>query len=198
MSPTYSFPWRWPLSGEFTNAVYISKNLNGLLNALTNSNYWNWLDVRIMEAMAIYSGNPAAERTLKIYKEYVSAFKLEDVLPEIPVNIDPVSKYLTIEEKFNCSNIKELTVGDILKHRHIFSYEICDINANIPKLCSITTGCLQLVWSIPRECGPDAYKSAVVNVHKFENNSILYLKFEYYPTVHSPKCTVLHTTVPGM
>ena len=182
---------------EFTDAIFISHDLNGLLDVLTNSKYWNWLDVRIMEAMAIYSDNPAAERTLTNYKEYVSAFKLKDVLPEIPVHIDPNSGYVTIEEKFNCSDIKALTVGHILQHRYTFSYEICDINPNIPKLCSITTGCLQLLWSIPRECGLRVYKSALANVHKFENFCIIYLKIEYYPAICSSLYSHTNVTLPG-
>ena len=182
---------------EFTNAIFVSQDLNGLLDVLTNSEYWNWLDVRIMEAMAIYSDNPAAERTLTNYKEYVSAFKLKDVLPEIPVHIDPISEYVTIEEKFNRDDIKGLTVGDIFKHRYTFSYEICDINPNIPKLCSITTGCLQLLWSIPRECGPHVYISALANAHKFENFCILYLKIEYYPTIYSSLYSHTSVTLPG-
>ena len=191
-------PGSGQFSKEFTNAIFISKDLDGLLDVLTNSKYWNWLDVRIMEAMAIYSDNPAAERTLTNYIKYVSAFKLKDLLPEIPVHVDPISDYITIEEKFNCSDIKTVTVGDILKHRYTFSYEICDINPNIPKLCSITTGCLQLLWSIPRECGPHAYKSALGNTHKFGNSDIPYLKIEYYPTIYSSTYTHTSVTLPGM
>ena len=186
-------------SEEFTNAVFNSNDLNGLLDALTNFNHWNWLDVRIMEAMAIYTDNPAAERTLKNYKEYVSGFKLEDVLIKIPVNIDPSSKYITIEEKFNCSesDVKTLTVGDILEHQYTFSYKICGTNHNIIKLCSITTGCLRFMWSIPRECGADAYKAALANIHKFESNRILYLKFEYFPTIYSLSYSDNGVDLPG-
>ena len=182
---------------EFTNAIFFSKDLDDLLDTLTNSKYWNWLDVRIMEAMAIYSGNPAAERTLTNYIEYVSAFKLKDFLPDTPVYIDPVSEYVTIEEKFNCSNLKALTVGQILQHRYTFSYEICDVNPKIPKLCSITTGCLQLLWSIPRECSLHVYKSALSNAHKFETCDILYLKIEYYPTVYSAVYSHTVVALPG-
>ena len=149
-----------------------------------------------MEAMVIFSDNPAAKRILTNYKEYVSALTLEEVLPEIPVYIDPVSKYVTVEEKFSPSGgIKKLTVGHILKHRYIFSYDVCDINPNVPKLCSIKTGCLQLLWSIPRECASHAYKSALINIDKIE--SILYLKIEYYPTIYSLKYSLTGHTLPG-
>ena len=194
LQPTRS-PGVGQFSGDFTNAISRSEDLNELLDILTESNYWNWIDLRIMEAMVIFSDNPAAERTLKNYKEYVSAFTLEEVLPEIPVYIDPVSQYITIEEKFSQSGIKKLTVGHILKHRYVFSYEVCDINPNVPKLCSIKTGCLQLLWSIPRECASHAYKSASININKVE--SILYLKFEYYPTIYSLKYSPTGHTLPG-
>ena len=181
-------------SKEFTRAIFVSEDLNGLLYVLINFNYWNWLDVRIMESMAIYSGNPAAERTLTNYIKYVSAFKLKDVLPEIPVYIDRISEYATIEEKFNCSDLKALTVGDIFEHRYTFSHEILESDLNSPKLCSITTGCLQLLWSIPRECSRHAYKSALANAHKFEKIDVSYLKMEYYPTINPSHTGV---TLPG-
>ena len=148
-----------------------------------------------MEAMVIFSDNPAAERTLKNYEEYISAFTLEEVLPEIPVYIDPVSQYITIEEKLRHSGVKKLTVGHILKHRYIFSYDVCDISPNVPKLCSIKTGCLQLLWSIPRECASHAYKSALINIDKVEG--IVYLKIEYYPTIYSQKYSATSHISPG-
>ena len=148
-----------------------------------------------MEAMVNSLDNEEAVHTLECYKKYVSVLKLEDVLPEIPIHIDPVSKYVTIEEKINSSDGKSLTVGDILKHRHNFSYEICKLNPHIPKLCSIKTGCLQLLWSIPRKCASHVYKSALVNIHKVEN--ILYLKIEYYPTIYSPKYSLTSSILPG-
>ena len=182
-------------SKEFTDAIRVSEDFNGLLYVLINFSYWNWLDVRIMEKMAIYSGNPAAERTLANYIKYVSAFKLKDVLREIPVLFDQqISDYATIKEKFNCSDLKALTVGDIFKHRHTFNHEILDSNPNSAKLCSITTGCLQLLWSIPRECSLHAYKSALANAHKFEKCAVSYLKMEYYPTINPSHTGV---TLPG-
>ena len=170
---------------EFTEAISRSNNLEELLDVLSESNYWNWIDIRFMEAIVNSLEIPAANNTLKSYKSYVSAFKLEDVLPQIPVHLDAVGKYVTIEEKFSSSSAKTVTVGHILKHWHDFSYKVCDINPNIPKLCSINTGCFKLLWSIPRECALHAYKSALVNVKNFE--SILYLKIEYYPTIYSPE-----------
>lgn len=182
---------RSPVNGQFsmnfTDAISSSKDLDGLLDVLSESNYWNFIDIRIMEAMVVYSGNQAAKTTLENYVGYLSKFKLDDVLPKIPVCVDTYSKYATIEDKFNCINVNALTVGDILKHRCTFSYEICGIDPNIPKLCSIKTGCLQLMWSIPRECASNAYTSALANVHKFEIFGILYIKIEYYPTIYSPK-----------
>lgn len=171
--------------GEFTNAIISSKDLDELLDVFTMFNYWNWIDIRYVEVMVNSSDNQAAVRMFKSYKQYVSAFKLKDVLPKIPVCVHPSSKYATIEEKFSSSSGETLTVGHILKHQHNFSYKVCDINPYIPTLCSIKTGCLQLLWSIPREYAAHAYKSAFVNIHKFE--SILYIKIECYPTIYSLK-----------
>ena len=182
-------------SAEFTGAISKSTGLDELLDILTESNYWNWIDLRIMEAMVMSSDNSAAENTLKNYKEYVSAITLKKVLPEIPLHIDQYSEYVTIEEKFSPSNLKELTIGQILKHRYIFSYKVCDINPNVPKLCSIKTGCLQLLWSIPRECALHAYESAFVNINKIE--SILYIKIEYFPTIYSQNYSQIGQDLPG-
>jgi len=172
-------------SEEFSDAISNSKDLNKLLDVLAESNYWSWIDLRIMETMVVSLHNTVAERTFQNYKEYVSALKLEDVLPHVPVYFYPNSKFATVEDK--CSNTEEMTVGDILKHWYIFNYEVCGIKSNSLRLCSINTGCLQLLWSIPRECASDVYKSALVKNHKFEDINSLYLKIEYYPTIYSPK-----------
>ena len=182
-------------SAEFTGAISKSVDLDELLDILAESNYWNWIDLRIMEAMVMFSDNSAAESTLKSYKEYVSAITLEKALPEIPIYVDEYSKYVTIEEKFSPSSVKDLTIGQILSHRYIFSYEVLDINPNVPKLCSIKTGCLQLLWSIPRECALHAYKSAFVNIGKIE--SILYIKIEYFPTIYSQNYSQIGQDLPG-
>lgn len=181
---------------EVSLAISNSKDLDDLIHILINLSYWNWLNVDFMETMAICSGNPVAERTLRNFKNYVSALKLDDVLPDIPVHF-PSEKSTTIKEKFNC-DVKALTVGDILNHRYTFSYEVINTDPKITVLCSIKTGCLQLIWLIPGECALQAYQSALANVHKFDNNDILSVKIEYYPTIFSPKYSESSSALPGM
>lgn len=170
------------LPREFLDSIMRTKDINKLFDILADSHYWNWIDVRMMEAMVDVAEIPEAEQTLNNYKEFVSAFKIKEILPDLQVHV--VSKnYTTIKEKFKSSDEETLTVGDIVEHQFSLIYEMCDLRPLSSKLCSITTGCLELVWEIPNESALHAYKSALANRHKFDK--VLYLKIGNYPMICS-------------
>ena len=155
------------LPSHIVDAISSTKDINELFDTLANSHYWNWIDVRILEVMVDFAEIPEAEQTLNDYKEFVSSFKIKQILPDL--RFDLVSKnYTAIEDKFKSSDEEKLTVGDILEHQFYLAYEICDINPQSMKLRSIKTGCIELVLAIPEESTLHAYESALKNVHKFD------------------------------
>jgi len=171
------------LPADMVDEITRTSNINELFDTLAKSQYWNWIDVRMMEAMVDVADIPEAEQTLNNYKQFVSPFKIKTLLPDLQVHV--VSKnYATIMEKFKSSDEEALTVGDIVEHQFYLAYEICDLSPRSSKLCSIKTGCLYLVWEIPKESALHAYKSALANRHKF--NQILSLKIGNYKIIYSP------------
>ena len=171
------------LPSDIVDAISHTHNINELFDTLAKSHYWNWIDVRMLEVMVYVAEIPEAEQTLDDYKEFVSPFKIKQILPDL--RFDLVSKnYSTIKEKFKASDEEALTVGDILEHRFYLAYEICDIGPRSMRLSSIQTGCLELVLAIPKESTLHAYKSALKNVHKFGN--ICCLTIGNYPMIYSP------------
>lgn len=179
---------------DFVDAISRTHNINELFDTLAKSHYWNWIDVRILEVMVDVADIPEAEETLDEYKKFVSPFKIKQVLPYL--QFDLVSKdHTTIKEKFKSSDEEALTVGDILEHWFYLTYEICDVTRRSMRLCSIKTGCLELIFAIPKESTLHAYKSAVKNIHKFDK--IHSLVVGNYPMICPPGYSPLDL-VPGM
>lgn len=179
---------------EFVISIRCTNNINELFDVLADSHYWNFIDVRMMEAMVDVAEIPEAEQMLNDYKEFVSPFKIKQILPDLQLHV--VSKnYNTVEEKFKSSNEDTLTVGDILEHQFYLSRQIFNINSCTMKLCSIQTGCLQLILEIPKESTLHAYKSALANRHKFDK--VHSLKIGNYPMIYSPDYSPTDV-IPGM
>ena len=178
----------------FVDEISRTNNINELFDVLAKSHYWNWIDVRMMEAMVDVADIPEAEQMLNDYKDFVSPLKIKQILPDLQLHV--VSKnYTTIKEKFKSSDEDTLTVGDILEHQFYLAYQIFDIKLLPMKLCSIQTGCLQLILEIPNESALHAYKSALANRHKFDK--IHSLKIGNYPTIYSSDYSPTEV-VPGM
>jgi len=174
-------------SGEakLVRKIMKSNELKELLLVLTNSDYWNWLDTRLLEAMVNATELIEAKRTLEKYYEHISQLKLNKVFYDIPICLFSFSYYDTVEKKFD-KNKNELTVGDIRKHK--FHLEKLSKTADI-KLWKIKTGCLEFLWLIPKQCTKQVYDSALNDDYKFDD-ALMYTKIENFPTIFSPSYAV--------
>ena len=169
---------------KLVRKIMESSQLKDLLLILAGSDYWNWLDTHLLEAMVNATDIGEAKQTLENYHKHISTLSLDKVFHNIPVCLFSFSDYDTIEEKFD-KHKNELTVGDIRKYQ--FQLEKLSRTASI-KLRKIKTGCLEFLWLIPKQQVMQAYTSTLAShLDLYFATEIMYLRIGSYPTIFSPK-----------
>ena len=128
-------------------------SVNGLLDILTKSEYWNWFDTRLLTAVTQASGSPEAIKSLEKYKATYYRRKVSDLIL-CKYNIKPFKNFVPIVEKYKKDH-NELTIFDLQKHQ----YEIEKVVEGGLVLIEIKTGCVELTWQIPQELVYRAYTS---------------------------------------
>ena len=137
-----------------------TKSVDDMLDVLALSPYWNWFDTRLLQALVSASGSPEAEAMLEQFKQIYYARKVSEVLPCVIVR--PMKDSISFIEKFN-KDPKELTLLDLLQHKHVLEYEVMDVGENKIVLSSIRTGCIEITWQIPLDQVYQAYTSVKKN-----------------------------------
>ena len=112
------------------------------------SPYWNWFDTRLLQALVSASGSSEAEALLKQFKQIHYARRVNEILPY--VSVVPLKGSVIFIEKFH-KELHELTLLDIIKHKHILEYEVLDVGKRKLILSCIKTGCVELTWHVPQE-----------------------------------------------
>ena len=137
-----------------------TKSVDDMLDVLALSPYWNWFDTRLLQALVSASGSPEAEAMLEQFKQIYYVRKVSEVLPCVIVR--PIKDSISFIEKFN-KDPKELTLLDLLQHKHVLEYEVMDIGENKIVLSCIRTGCIEITWLIPLDRVYQAYTSVKKN-----------------------------------
>ena len=114
------------LPPDVVQEIKNAENLDDLLDILTVTEYWNWLDLRLLEALVVASGSSTALNILKKYKEIVYPKKLIDVLPIAPSK-EIRDAYFTKVVSIIGKNPNETTVADLIKFRSKLESVIMDI-----------------------------------------------------------------------
>ena len=188
-----------PRGVQFPDDLYqkikVAQDLDTLLDLLADSNYWSWVDLRLLETLIMSSGICEAKVIVKKYKEVIFSRKLSEVLNDLPVpqkkeHRDAYTAKVAskIEKEPN-----EVTVGDLSYYCNFLERVIMDINQSDCVLEHLDTGCLEIHWLIPTHYRFHAYKSALKNRHKFCDIHLQYLHIEPYPPIYDP-----FTIQPGM
>ena len=128
-----------------------TSSVNGLLDTLTKSEYWNWFDTRLLTAVTQASGSPEAIKSLEKYKTTYYNRKVSDL---ILCKIKPFKNFVPLVEKYK-KDPSKLTISDLQKHQ----YEIEKVVEGGLVLIEIKTGCVELKWQIPQELVYQAYTS---------------------------------------
>ena len=133
-----------------------TSSMNELLDMLAQSEYWNWFDTRLLEALTYASGSPEAIEMLEKFKKTFYPRKISEFMPYQLVK--PFKEFVSLQDKFD-KDPSELTVYDLLQHKYKLEYEMLDIDEGVLVLSCIKTGCVELTWQIPQELVYRAYTS---------------------------------------
>ena len=133
--------------------IQVTSSVNGLLDTLTNSEYWNWFDTRLLIAVTEASGSPEAIKSLEKYKAIYYNRKVNDLILG-KYKIKPFKNFVPVIEKYK-KDPSKVTIFELQKHQ----YEIEQILKGGIVLIKIKTGCIELTWQIPQELVYQAYTS---------------------------------------
>ena len=165
-----------------------AQKLETLLDELADSDYWNWVDLRLLDALIVSSGIREAKVLVDKYKEAIFPKKLSEVLDKLPLPQQKEQKeaYTTRVGSKIQKEPDEITVADLSHYCGILESVIMDINKGSCVLEHLDTGCLEIHWLIPSHCRFHAYKSALNNRHRFCEIHLQYLHIEPYPPIYDP------------
>ena len=133
-----------------------TSSMNELLDMLAESEYWNWFDTRLLEALTYASGSLEAIKMLEQFKKTFYPRKISEFIPYQLVK--PFKEFVSLQDKFD-KDPSELTVYDLLQHKFKLEHEVLDIDEGELVLSCIKTGCVELTWLIPQELIYQAYTS---------------------------------------
>ena len=176
------------LPNDLHKSIKAAEDLDALLDLLADSEYWNWVDLRLLEALVTSSSIQEAEILIQKYKEAIFPRKLSDILDKLPLpqQKDHKVAYTTKVGTKIQKEPNEVTVGDLSHYCNILEAVIMDINSGSCVLEHLDNGCLEIHWFIPVHYAFHAYKSALNNRHKFHDIHLEYLQIEPYPPVYDP------------
>ena len=181
-----------PRGVQFPDDLYKSiktaQDLDTLLDLLADSQYWSWVDLRLLETLVVSSGIREAKVLVNKYKEVIFSKKLSEVLDKMfmPQQKKHKDAYTSRVGSKIEKDPNEITVGDLSRFRAALEKVIMDINNGSCVLEHLTTGCLEIHWLIPTHCRFHAYKSALNNRHKFCDLHLQYLEIKPYPPIYDP------------
>ena len=173
------------LPDDLKTKIKDAKQLNDLLDALFESKYWNFADLRLIYMLVYSSCIREAKTLVDKYKEAFFGTKLIDVLQIFTKNTPKQCAEYTyrVAIKIN-KKPDEITVGDLAEYCTKLETVIMDINEGSCILDHIEEGCVKIHLLIPICCSYHAYKSALNNRCKFFIFHLEYLRIGSYAVIY--------------
>ena len=162
-------------------------SLDALLDALVESKYWNFADLRLVETLVMSSDIQEAKALIDKYKEVFFSVKLVDVLNSCIHTLLPKiqqNKYMSAVGSKISKEPDEITVADLSRYCTILETVIMDIHNGCCIPSHIEEGCIKIHWLIPIHYCLHAYKSALKNCQKFHSLHLEYLEIGSYPVIY--------------
>ena len=178
--------------------IKAAEGLDTLLDELAGTDYFTWVDLRLLDALIVSSGIHEAKVLVDKYKEAVFPRKLSEIIDKLllPKEKEQKDAYTAKVGTKIQKEPDEITVGDLSRYCSILESVIMDINNGECVLEHLGKGCLEIHWLIPVHYRFHAYKSALNNRHKFSVIHLQYLYIAPYPPIYDPftiQPTVLST-----
>ena len=135
------------MSSNVVHKIEEAKTFDTLYTMLTKSQYWNFLDTRMMEAMVNASMIPAAHESLENFKKAFFDMKLSEVVPDFVPVIPLKPGHTTMEETLD-KNPKQLTIFELHKHRFYLETELLETGTDTLGYRKIRVGSVIITWQI--------------------------------------------------
>ena len=179
------------LPADVVDKIQNAENLKTLLDVLTATKYWNWIDLRLLEALVVASGSSAAQDIIDKYKAAVYSKKLIEILQNAPSKETRDAYFTKIVSKVN-KNPEEVTVADLIEFRSKLETVIMEINKGTCALEHISNGSIEIHWYMPTHHIDHAYEAACLQRHKFHELHLVYLQIGNKPVIYDSQ--VVHSS----
>ena len=142
-------------SSEIIPVIKEANSFERLCSMLADTTYWNFLAIKMMEAMATASRIPAAQETIENFKKTHFSITLKKAAPYFPViNVKP--NHAELHEDLD-KDPNKMTIGELHKHRFYLETEVLKIGPNTCTICRIMIGSVAIVWQIHVEYAYQVY-----------------------------------------
>ena len=158
-------------SSDFIDEINATSTLHELFTVVKKSPYCNWMNVDLLEKMAVASCQPTAHQLVNNYKKAVSAKRIKDVFDQMPEMKIPQNYYSKVKEKWH-KEFNDVTVKDVIGHWSKLE-KIFDVEKPSLLLDRIIEGCVEFHWLIPSDLVCHARYSVLKNWNHL--NDIMYL-----------------------
>lgn len=166
-------------STDIEDKIENSENLTNLFKILSRCRqYWNWMNIRILEKMA--GNSSTAKQLIEKYKKRVFSTKVKDIMSAISNLEIPTKGYTEVKEKWN-KDFNDLTIRDVVKR-----WNEIEKKFNVKEtmlLKSITDGCVEICWLLPNNLVEDAICSATNNQQRRDDDQSGTSNQELFPEV---------------
>ena len=171
------------LPADVVDEIKNAENLKTLLDILTATKYWNWIDLRLLEALVVASGSTAAQDIVDKYKAAVYSKKLIEILQNAPSKEIRDAYFTKIVSKVD-KNPEEVTVADLIEFRSKLETVIMQINKGTCALEHISNGSIEIHWYMPTHHIDHAYEAACLQQYKFHELHLVCLQIGNKPVIY--------------
>ena len=133
-------------ANEIVPIIDGARSFHTLCTVLAKSPYWNFLDIRMMEAMAAASLIPAAQESVKNFKRTFFGMTLSEAAPYFP--IVPMKPAHTAITEVLAKDPSKMTIFELHKHRFYLETELLQTGSDTCTICRIVIGSVIITWQI--------------------------------------------------
>lgn len=133
-------------SNELVPIIDEAESFQTLCTMLAKTSYWNFLDIRMMEAMAAASLIHAAQQSVENFKKTFFGMTLAEAAPYFPI-IPIKSGYTAVTEELD-KDPSKMTIFELHKHRFYLETELLQTGPNTCTICRIVIGSVTVTWEI--------------------------------------------------
>ena len=159
------------MSHKILSIVKAAQSYEALSTSLSENFYWNFLDIRMMEAMAVASGIPAAQESITNFKSTFFNKSLKEVAPYFSVHKRDISNHTKMKEVFD----KDLTLSELYKERFFIETELLETCESTCTICRIVIGSVKIDWLIHVDLAYKAYSMLNKKLPLLLSHSITHL-----------------------